>query len=117
MSRLVNLEREGQVRIIELALPEQLESVEFDALNDEVRKAIAEEPDAGWVLDLSGVNYMGSSVLGLMVNVRQTIKSAGGRLVLSTMSPRLFEIFRACSLHKLFTITQSREEGVRRARL
>ena len=116
MSRFVNLHQQGDVRIIELSLPEQLESAEFDNLNDTIRKAIAEQPDSGWVLDLAAVNYMGSSVLGLMVNVRQTIKQAGGRLVLSAMSPRLGEIFRACSLHKLFTITQSREEGIRRAR-
>ena len=41
------------------------------------------------MLDLTDVVYMGSSVLGLMVNVRQTIKSAGGKLVLCGMSERL----------------------------
>jgi len=113
--RFVTLARQGAVRVIALALPEQLESSEFDTLNDVVRRTIAEAPAGAWVLDLTEVNYMGSSVLGLMVNVRQTVKSAGGTLVLAGLSPRLSEIFRACSLQQLFTITRLRDEAVRRA--
>src|SRR5688500_9572262 len=114
-NRFITLASEGDVRIIELHLPEQLESAEFDSLNAAVNDAVAQAPAGGWVLELSDVNYMGSSVLGLMVNVRQTIKASGGTLVLCGLSPRLMEIFRACSLHQLFTITHSRADAVRRA--
>jgi len=67
------------------------------------------------VLDLSNTDYMGSSMLGLMVNVRQVIKQAGGTLVLCGMSPRLMHVFRTCSLHQLFTIVGTRAEAIKRA--
>ena len=114
-NRFITLASEGDIRVIALDLPEQLESAEFDSLNTMVNDSIAEAPAGAWVLDLSRVSYMGSSVLGLMVNVRQTIKAARGTLVLCGLSPRLMEIFRACSLHQLFTIAHGRAEAVRRA--
>jgi anti-anti-sigma factor len=113
--RFVSHTQQGSVRIVSLSLPELLESEEFGALNDALTELIAQDPSGAWVLDLSHADYMGSSMLGLMVNVRQSVKHAHGTLVLCGMSPRLMEVFRACSLHQLFTIVGSRAEAVKRA--
>ena len=101
------------VSVIDLALPEELDSDEFDKLNEELLKVLDGKISGKWLLDLSAVDYMGSSVLGLMINIRQHIKSGGGRLALSGLSPRLAGIFRTCCLEKLFVITRTSEEGVR----
>jgi anti-anti-sigma factor len=99
--------------VVELHLPEHLDSGEFDRLNEAMLKVFAEQPDAAWVLDLSRLSYMGSSVLGLMVNVRQRVKEADGRLALCGMSPRLHQIFRTCCLERLFVIKPDRAGAVR----
>lgn len=101
------------VHVIGLALPESLDSEEFDRLNESMLKTVDGKIGEGWVLDLSGVDYMGSSVLGLMINVRQRIKSGGGKLALCGMSPRLMQIFHTCCLEKLFTIAKTRADAVR----
>jgi len=49
----------------------------------------------------------------LMVNVRQTIKSAGGKLVLCGMSERLTRVFHACCMERLFTITRTRADAMK----
>jgi anti-anti-sigma factor len=113
--RFVSHTQQGEIRIVSLALPELLESDEFGALNDALIELIAQNPSGAWILDLSHADYMGSSMLGLMVNVRQSIKQARGTLILCGMSPRLMEVFRACSLHQLFTITGTRAEAIKRA--
>ena len=113
--RFVSHTQQGSVRIVSLLLPEILESEEFGALNDALTELIAQEPSGAWVLDLTNADYMGSSMLGLMVNVRQLIKKAKGTLILCGMSPRLMEVFRACSLHQLFTIVGNRGDAVKRA--
>src|SRR5262249_4927059 len=69
---------EDQVTIVELALPTSMDSDEFDELNDSLLKLIGQQPAGRWVLDLSRLYYLGSAALGLMVNLRQIVKDAGG---------------------------------------
>jgi anti-anti-sigma factor len=101
------------VSVIELRLPEILDAVEFDRLNENMLAELNGKAAQHWVLDLTHVNYMGSAMLGLIVNIRQQIKSAGGRLVLCNMSSKLAEIFHACSMERLFTITKSRSDALK----
>ena len=101
------------VRLVELTLPEVLDSEEFDALN----AALLAEMDAvgggRCVLDLTAVDYMGSAMLGLMVNARSRVRAAGGRLVLCGMSDWLVRTFHTCSLERLFVTAVTRAEAVR----
>src|SRR4051812_49255003 len=105
----------GPVNVVELHLPQVLDIAEFDRLNEGLSEALEGKGAQAWVLDLSGVEYTGSAILGLMVNLRQQIKTGGGRLVLCGMSPRLTSVFRTCSLDRLFKHTNTRDEAVRAA--
>src|SRR4051794_39045468 len=107
---------EPGVRLIRLSLPETMDSGEFDRLNESMLSAVAEAAAGGWVLDLSNLAYAGSSVLGLLVNLRQRIKQAGGRLVLCGLSETLLQTFRTCSLERLFVIRRTPEDAAARAR-
>jgi anti-anti-sigma factor len=102
MAELFHVTTVNTVQVIRIELPENLDSDEFDKLNESLLAVIADCPGAGWVLDLSPLHYAGSSVLGLMVNLRQRVKQSGGRLVLCGMSEALLQIFRTCSLERLF---------------
>ena len=114
MADFFRIESQQTLHVVELFLPELIDPLEFDRLNDAMLAALAERADEKWVLDLGRVHYMGSAMLGLMVNVRQRIKSGGGALVLCAMSPRLQDIFRACSMERLFTIVRSRRDALLR---
>lgn len=116
MADLFQTSTVAAVRVIQLDLPDLLDSAEFDRLNETLLSEIAKNPQGGWVLDLSLIQYAGSSLLGLMVNIRQRIKQAGGRLVLCGMSDRLLQIFRTCSLERLFDIRRNRKDAVTRAK-
>ena len=106
----------GAVQVIRLQLPEQLDSGEFDRINESLLTLLANKASGSWVLDLSGLAYAGSSVLGLMVNLRQRVKQAGGRLVLCGLSEGLVQVFRTCSLERLFLISRNVNDAVERAR-
>jgi anti-anti-sigma factor len=116
MAELFHVSSVDAVQVIRLELPQTLDSGEFDRINDALLTVIAQRPTAGWVLDLSPLEYAGSSVLGLLVNLRQRVKQAGGRLVLCGLSDLLLQIFRTCSLERLFVIRRSVDEAVARAR-
>lgn len=98
--------------VLELLLPELLDPLEFDRLNDALLTTIGANPSAPWVLDLAGTAYIGSAVLGLLVNLRQRIKSANGLLALCSLSPALSQVFHACSLNRLFSIHPTRADAL-----
>lgn len=102
---------QGELHTLELILPRVLDAVEFDRLNESLAKMHEHGLSQRWIVDLAGVDYIGSAMLGLLVNLRQRIKSAGGRLVLCGMSETLLKAMRTCSLHSLFTISATRIEA------
>jgi anti-anti-sigma factor len=112
-SKLLKLSNLKSVNVLELALPDDLDSSEIDNLNEGLATLFAEQSGTQWVLDLSNVQYMGSAALGLMVNIRFRVKSISGQLALCHMSPRLHEIFKTCCLEKLFTITRTRDDAIK----
>jgi anti-anti-sigma factor len=111
------LTKEGAVGVVELSLPEGADITELERLTDALLTLFGAQPDGRWVLDLSQLAYAGSAVLGLIVNLRQRILQSGGRLVLCGLSPRLEEVFHACSLERLFKITKARDDAVRAVRI
>jgi anti-sigma B factor antagonist len=112
---LFRLTEEGPVKVVELILPTSIDSSEFDRLNESVLDVMGKEPSAGWVLDLSRVTYMGSAVLGLMVNIRQVVMKGHGKVVLCGMSDRLMRIFETCCMERLFKIVPGKPEAIRHA--
>ena len=103
---------EASINVVELMLPVSIDTQEFDRLNVAMSSLFVDPGGDRWVLDLSHLSYMGSSALGLMVNLQQ-IKTAGGRLVLCGLSPKLLEIFHTCCLERLFTIVKTQEDARR----
>lgn len=108
--------REERFTLVELLLPDILDNVEFDRLNELLLVAVSAEPQRAWVIDLSRTTYLGSAVLGLLVNVWQRLRSAGGKMILCEMSPQLAEVFQSTSLVRLFTIARTREDATRIAK-
>ena len=103
----------ADVQVLELSLPRSVDMYEFDRLNEEIGKAVSAAPAGRWVLDLAGSVYVGSAILGVMVNLRQRVRAGGGHLALCCLSDPLAQTMRTCSLYNLFSIGQTRTDAVR----
>ena len=118
-SDLFTISKDGPVNVVVLTLAEVPDNSDLDRLNESLLGTLSgPSGSAGgsWVIDLSNLSYAGSAVLGLLVNFRQRVRQAGGRLVLCGLSPRLLQIFRTCSLERLFRITVTRPDAVSAAK-
>ena len=115
MPDFYRIESSDRAQVIELTLPQVIDSSEFDEINEAILGLISERKSDRWVIDRGHVSYMGSAMLGLMVNLRQQIKSAGGKLVLCAMPPSLMQIFRTCCMERLFVIAKTRDDAIRHA--
>ncbi len=98
-------------RVVELSLPAQMDVIQFDDLNVSLISEIDSKP-SHYVIDLSRTDYVGSAVLGLLVNLRTRVRKSGKKLVLCRLSPRIIEIFRVGSLESLFVVVGTREAAV-----
>lgn len=57
-------------------------------------------------LDLSQVDYMDSTGLGVLIGAYKKLRSRGGRLVLTGMSPRLKRLFHITRLTNVIDIEE-----------
>lgn len=64
------------------------------------------------VLDLSGVEFMDSSGLGVLVGAHKEAVARGGALVLAAPSPRVHKIFKVTKLHKVFAVHETLDQAV-----
>jgi anti-anti-sigma factor len=103
----------GAANVLSLSLPEFMDSEEFDRINEQVLQIFETHNKTYWVLDVTGLNYAGSSVLGLFVNMRQRVMSARGQLILCGLSPQLLRIFRTCCMERLCKITRTRADALK----
>jgi anti-anti-sigma factor len=109
---LFHVVRESSVNVIGLTVPDGLDSIQVDSLIENILQSITPEAKGRWVADLSQVSYMGSSLLGLMVNIRERIRTSGGRLVVCGVGPGLKRIFESCCLDRLFVFAPSRNAAI-----
>ena len=77
---------------------------EIDSRISELRPRVAR-------MDLSGIEFMDSSGLGLIMGRYSKMKSFGGELSLIDPNERLLKIFRLAGLEKIVKIEYTRESG------
>lgn len=75
-------------------------------------KALLGKGASNLVLDLSGVDFLSSSGLRVMVTTRKALKEAGGEVVIAQPSDRVKETLELAGLDVLFTSHPTREAAV-----
>jgi anti-sigma B factor antagonist len=78
-----------------------------------LREAILEQTSAGnnhLVVDLSGVEFLDSTGLGVLVGALKRIRDNDGTLVLAAAPERILKVFRVTGLTKVFTVVDTVEE-------
>ena len=66
------------------------------------------------LVDLTGVAFMDSTALGVLVNAAQALRSSGGQLVVVADDPRVTRVFEITGLERVFRIEASLQEAVQR---
>jgi anti-sigma B factor antagonist len=64
------------------------------------------------VLDLTEVEFLDSSGLGVLVAAHQRASLQGGTLVLAGLHPRVAKVLRITKLNKVFTVADSVDEAM-----
>ncbi|MCS7236884.1 MAG: STAS domain-containing protein [Thermoguttaceae bacterium] len=111
---MVKVVKEQQITIIDLG-------GKYEALNEELLQALAEKlleqadrADPPWLLvDLTGIGYVGSNFLEILVRGWKRLKQRSGTMALCGVGSFCADILRITRLNTLWTIYPSREEALR----
>ena len=63
------------------------------------------------IVDLAGVEYMDSSGVGTMVEIKRMLEGRGGEIVLVGLQPRVRGVFEITQLDKFFRIVNDLAEA------
>ncbi len=88
----------------------------LDAYNHLVfRQSVDEHVKKGHnklVVDFTGLSYLGSSGLEVILAHIQPLRDSGGDIVLCGLSPKIYKVFDLLGLPSFFTITGAVDEAV-----
>ncbi len=68
------------------------------------------------IIDFEQMQYISSSMVGVLVGARQSVAKAGGELILAGLNRRLHELLRITRLEKMFTVEPDLATALGRAR-
>jgi anti-anti-sigma factor len=73
----VERRQRGQIDVLHVCVAEAWQAETVERLGRDLRAAIEASAGAAYVLDLSGVRFMTSAVLSLLINVREHLAGRG----------------------------------------
>jgi anti-sigma B factor antagonist len=74
--------------------------------------SIIDQGNERLIIDLSEVDVINSSGLGVLILASDRLNKIGGKLVVMGLSPLLKELFQRMRLNTLFIVVESQEEAL-----
>jgi anti-anti-sigma factor len=86
---------------------------DIDRVGTELIANVNNRPTRAWLIDLSGLEYMGSALVALVVRLWKAVQAVGGRVVVVCGDGMPQEVLKLAGLDKVWTITATYEEGLK----
>ena len=102
---------EGGIRV--LTLSGELDLANVDALKNALHNV---EGVRALLIDLSGVEYMDSTTLGVLVSCRKRMEEMEHRVYLVAPGPNILKVLSITGLGKVFRVFQTLEQAQRHAK-
>ena len=92
--------QDGETRIRFTGL-DRLDEANSEAPGKELSHLAEQLSGTRLVLDLSGIRFVTSSALGRLVALSRRVRAAGGRLMLTNLSPAVAEVLSVTNLDRV----------------
>ncbi len=89
-----------------------LDESEVSALESSIVPLIEQNPGINLIMDFSSVEFLTSSVLGLLIRISKKVHEGEGQLRLCGINSKILDIFRITRLDKVFDIHEGRQEAL-----
>lgn len=110
MSLRVNLEYRGNVLVVRLE--GELDHHTAGQLREAVEDAVEREEVSHVVLSLSGLTFMDSSGIGVILGRYKQISQKNGEMVVCSINPTIERLFELSGLFKILKVEKSETEAL-----
>ncbi len=108
----MSIEFRGQVVVATLTDDKILDETQLQALEGSFLPLIEQNEKIQLIVDFSNVQFLTSSVLGLLIRVSKKVYETDGKLRLCSIAPKILEIFKITRLDKIFEIYPDVDEAM-----
>jgi len=104
--------RVGDVCVVEFGDRKILEELSIQQIGEQLGQLVASEPNLTLLLSFKNVEQLSSAALGMLITLNKQVTDRNGRLMLSDINPRIFEVFKITRLDKLFEIHPTASQAI-----
>lgn len=88
---------------------------EIAAASKQIKEFIEERQPKEVVVDFENVKFFSSAVLGLLLDIRAKLKTYDAEVVISSINPQLYRVFKITHLDRIFKFFPDKADAVRAA--
>jgi anti-anti-sigma factor len=89
------------VHLVDCAVLDELNS---PAVGEELLGLADGREGASFRLDLGAIEFLTSTMLGMLVSLHKKLRAGGGTLAVYDVSPDVYEVFETAHLNKVFEV-------------
>ena len=102
----------SDVAVVTLTDEKILEESDIQALENSLIPLIEQTPGIKMVLDFTNVQFLSSSVLGMLIRTSKKIYESNGQLKLCNINEKIFQVFTITRLDRIFDIFKTQESAL-----
>jgi anti-anti-sigma factor len=110
-STLLAVRRHGSLTVVGFPGYNSLNEFNIDAVGQELSRLTEGDSSSHLVLDLTGICFVTSTVLGKFVSLNRQARSTGGRLALTNLTPIVREALAVTRLDQLLDVKEGPTES------
>jgi len=86
---------------------------DIEAVGTDVLSQFSSQKSSAFLVDLSALNYMGSASVALIVRIWKSVQERNGKMVVVNSDEMVLEVLKLAGLTKVWTIVETRQEGLK----
>jgi len=106
------MQKQGDVAVVSLLSKRLVESASIQAMYEELQAIAKDNRTNKIVLNMDGVEYLSSAVLGKLISLLKLVRKEKGDLRLCNIHPNVAEIFSVTQLDRVIGIDKGVKEAV-----
>ena len=99
---MFNISTSKEETVTYLSPEGRLDTLNSSIFNEKLQSLLSEEKFL--IINFANCNYLASTGIRTLIAASKKLSSNGGRLVLSGLSPEVFQVLEMAGLHTLFQI-------------
>ncbi len=110
--RRIDVSESAQVSVVRFKDQKIIDPEAIQELGDELFALVENDNRRKIVLNFSAVEFLSSAALGKLITFEKRSKKNGAQLILTNITPEIFQVFTITNLDKLFQIKDSEADAL-----